>query len=48
MDTLLHDVRFALRQMQKSVGFALMAVLTLSLGVGAATNMSRVVAHWFQ
>ncbi len=43
MDTFLHDFRFALRQMQKSTGFALIAVLTLSLGVGAATAIFSVV-----
>ena len=43
MQTLVQDFRFALRQMQKSAGFALITVLTLSLGVGAATAIFSVV-----
>jgi hypothetical protein len=43
MNSVLRDFRFALRQMQQSTGFASIAVLTLSLGVGAATAIFSVV-----
>jgi predicted permease len=37
------DLRYALRQLQRNPGFALMAIITLGLGIGASTAIFSVI-----
>jgi hypothetical protein len=45
LENVMQDIRYALRTLWKSKGFAAVAILTLALGIGASTAIFRVIEN---
>src|SRR5580698_4679979 len=45
MPSLWQDVRYGLRGMRSNLGFSALAMITLALGIGAATTMFSVIEN---
>jgi hypothetical protein len=45
METFGHDIRYAVRNLRKTPGFAVIAILTLALGIGASTAIFSVMEN---